>query len=177
MHLSMFSWLYGHQLHFVHCAIQMWFWTPSRRYAYGIIFRAVWVYTSTSLQTICMWHCFPCGMGLYQHESPNIATSLHVSARCGDECWQIVLAFGFVEMTYYFDFRNARLCRVAERIDYVELLRGHIMLICWVNRLCWLPYLRDYVGLLRRQFLLAFWEDRLCWLVKIIGKFNFPQDQ
>ena len=25
---------------------------------------------------ICIWHCFPCGMGLYQHESPNLATSL-----------------------------------------------------------------------------------------------------
>ena len=33
---------------------------------------------------ICIWHCFPCDVGSYQHESPNLATSLHVSARCWD---------------------------------------------------------------------------------------------
>ena len=32
--------------------------------------------TSELYYMICIWHCFPCGMGLYQHESPNLSTSL-----------------------------------------------------------------------------------------------------
>ena len=37
---------------------------------------------------ICIWHCFACGMGLYQHEP------LDNLARFGDECWYKPITHG-----------------------------------------------------------------------------------
>ena len=38
------------------------------------------VHNWNCIRKICIWHCCPCGMVLYKHESPNLSASLWASA-------------------------------------------------------------------------------------------------